>query len=171
MRKVSAELRFRSYAALRFRSSAALRFRSSAAPRFRNSAAPREKNPSRTRKETFADVANFARDIPGENSNAEPRNCGQELATAVSSQGVVEAGNGDAPATQGRGQKLSLQRNAESAMKIATVASDAAIGGYATSRHFQSTAFGPTKNAGRLCHSRAAAFDDTSVRAIATFAF
>ena len=37
----------------------------SAELRFRGSAAPREKKPSRTRKETFADVANFARDIPG----------------------------------------------------------------------------------------------------------
>ncbi len=75
----------------------------------------------------------------GENSNAGPRNCGQEPATAVSSQGVVEAVNGDAPATQGRDQKLSMQLNAKSAMTIATVASDAAIGGYATSRNFPET--------------------------------
>jgi len=71
----------------------------------------------------------------------------------------------------GRDQKLSMQRNAKSARKMAAVASNAAVGGYATSRHFQSTAFGPTKKAGRLCHSRAAAFDDTSARAIASFAF
>jgi hypothetical protein len=51
------------------------------------------------------------------------------------------------------------------------VASNAAVGGYATSRHFHSTVFGQTKNAGRLCHSREAAFDDTSDRAIAAFAF
>jgi hypothetical protein len=68
-------------------------------------------------------------------------------------------------------QKLSMQRNAKSARKMAAVASNAAVGGYATSRHFQSTAFGPTKKAGRLCHSRAAAFGDTSARAIASFAF
>jgi len=54
---------------------------------------------------------------------------------------------------------------------MAAVASDAAVGGYATSHHFQSTAFGPSKNADRLCHSRAAASDDTSARAIASFAF
>ncbi len=171
MRKVSAALRFRSYAALRFRSSAV--------PQFRGSAAPREKKPSRTREEAFADVRRSLsgrRELrerhSGENSNAEPRDCGQEPSTAVSSQGVVEAGNGDAPATQGRGQKLSMQRNARSARKMSAVASDAAVGGYATSRHFQSTTFGPTKkNAGQLCHSRTAAFDDTSVRAIASFAF
>ena len=39
----------------------------------------------------------------------------------------------------GRDQKLSMQRNSKSAMKIATVASDAAVGGYATSRHFPET--------------------------------
>ncbi len=39
----------------------------------------------------------------------------------------------------GRDQKMSMQRNAKSAMKIATVASDAAVGGYATSRHFPET--------------------------------
>jgi hypothetical protein len=68
-------------------------------------------------------------------------------------------------------QNLFVQRNAKSARKIAAVASYAAVGGYATSRHFQSTVFGPTKQAGRLCHGRAAAFDDTSARVIASFAF
>ena len=36
---------------------------------------------------------------------------------------------------------------------------------------FRPLFFGQQINAGRSCHSRAAAFDDTSVRAIAAFAF
>ena len=78
--------------------------RSSAVPKLRGSAAPREKNPSRTCEEALADAKRSLsgpRELrarhSGENSNAEPRNCGQEPATAVSSQGVVEAVNGDAP--------------------------------------------------------------------------
>ena len=50
-----------------------------------------------------------------------------------------------ARASSRRDQNLSVQRNAKIARKIAAVASYAAVGGYATSRHFQSTVLGPTK--------------------------
>ena len=52
---------------------------------------------------------------------------------------------------KGCDQNLSVHRNAKRARKMAAVAPHAAVGGYAISRHFQSTVLGPTNKTRADC--------------------